>query len=131
MAYNTFDTATILMCSICCYVHVCQLFSWVGDARRHYMCLAVIIGLMSVEGWSNLQTQWNIVGEYQNVPTEQLMDWISEKTLHSESIIVSAACCLFVGFLCSRPTLWVSCHVVVSLAGMWHVRLCMHARICM
>jgi len=51
------------------------------------MLLAVIIGLMSVEGWSNLQHQWSISGEYQNVPTEQLMDWINENTLPRESIV--------------------------------------------
>jgi len=57
-----------------------QLFGWVGDIRRHYVLLAVAVGLMSIEGWTNLQRQWNVVGEYQNVPTEQLMDWINEKT---------------------------------------------------
>jgi len=57
-----------------------QLFGWIGDVRRHYMILAAVIGLMSVEGWSNLQGQWDIAGEYQNVPTEQLMDWINENT---------------------------------------------------
>jgi len=62
------------------------LFSWVGDVRRHYSLLAVLLALMSVEGWSNLQHQWNIAGEYQNVPTEQLMEWINEHTLPREFI---------------------------------------------
>jgi len=70
-------------------VYVCQLFSWVGDTRRHYMLLAVVVGLMSVDGWSNLQRQWNISGEYQNVPTEQLMDWINENTLPRECAVVT------------------------------------------
>ena len=60
---------------VCVYM---QLFGWVGDTRRHYTCLAVVFGLMSVEGWTNLQHQWNIAGEYQNVPTEQLMNWIND-----------------------------------------------------
>ena len=65
---------------VCLCVSVCQLFSWVGDKWRHSVCLGVLMALMSVEGWSNLQRQWNIAGEYQNVPTEQLMDWISANT---------------------------------------------------
>jgi len=49
--------------------------------RRRYSLLAVIIAVMSVAGWSNLQHQWHISGEYQNIPTEQLMDWINKNTL--------------------------------------------------
>ena len=48
--------------------------------------MAVVVGVMSVEGYSNLQSQWNIQGEYQNVPTEQLIDWINEHTSHSEFV---------------------------------------------
>ena len=73
---------------VCVWVH--QLFSWVGDTRHHYMLLAVVVGLMSVEGWSNLQRQWNIAGEYQNVPTEQLMDWINGNSSPRQCTAVSA-----------------------------------------
>jgi len=53
------------------------------------MLLAVVAGLMSIDGWSNLQRQWNISGEYQNVPTEQLMDWINENTSPRELAVVT------------------------------------------
>jgi len=62
------------------------------------MVLAVIVGLMSVEGWSNLQRQWNIAGEYQNVPTEQLMNWINENTLPRQ-FTISLSALLLVSFI--------------------------------
>jgi len=64
---------------------ILQLFAWVGDWRRHYLMVVVIAGLMSVEGWANLQHQWSIAGEYQNLPTEQLMNWINENTSPRQS----------------------------------------------
>lgn len=35
---------------------------------------------MSIQGSANLQTQWNIVGEFSNLPQEELIEWIKYST---------------------------------------------------
>jgi hypothetical protein len=40
---------------------------------------------MSIQGVSNLQAQWAISGQYVNIPTEQLFEWINKSTATSES----------------------------------------------
>ena len=40
--------------------------------------LAVIVALMSVKGVENIREQRNIMGEYQNVALEELVDWVNE-----------------------------------------------------
>ena len=34
----------------------------------------------SVQGCANLSHQWNIIGEFSNVPQEQLVEWINTQT---------------------------------------------------
>ncbi|KAI6075301.1 putative C-mannosyltransferase DPY19L1 isoform X1 [Aix galericulata] len=36
--------------------------------------------LMAIEGSANLQTQWNIMGEFSNLPQEELLEWIQVST---------------------------------------------------
>lgn len=38
------------------------------------------MALMAVQGVVNLQTQWAIIGEFSNLPQEELLDWIQENT---------------------------------------------------
>ena len=57
-----------------------QLFSWLGDRNRHYIILAAVVAVMSIQGYANLRQQWSIIGEYSNVPLEELVDWITTKT---------------------------------------------------
>ena len=40
--------------------------------------LAVIVALMSVKGVENIGDQRNIMGEYQNVALEELVDWVND-----------------------------------------------------
>lgn len=40
---------------------------------------------MAVQGVANLQAQWAIIGEFSNLPQEELLDWILENTEPSES----------------------------------------------
>ena len=42
--------------------------------------VAVILALMSIQGYSNLTQQWSIMGEFSNYPLEQVVEWINHKT---------------------------------------------------
>ncbi|XP_026303951.2 probable C-mannosyltransferase DPY19L1 [Piliocolobus tephrosceles] len=39
-----------------------------------------ILAAMSIQGSANLQTQWNTVGEFSNLPQEELIEWIKYST---------------------------------------------------
>lgn len=45
----------------------------------------MLLALMAVQGVANLQAQWAIIGEFSNLPQEELLDWILENTQPSES----------------------------------------------
>lgn len=62
-----------------------QLFGWIGDRVKHQMAVFVLLALMAVQGVANLQAQWAIIGEFSNLPQEELLDWIQENTEPSES----------------------------------------------
>jgi fido (protein-threonine AMPylation protein) len=57
-----------------------QLFDWVGNTHRHNAGLAIVLAAMSIQGVSNLRAQWAISGQYMNIPTEQLFEWINRTT---------------------------------------------------
>lgn len=42
------------------------------------------MALMAVQGVANLQAQWAIIGEFSNLPQEELLDWIQENTRPGE-----------------------------------------------
>lgn len=45
----------------------------------------MLLALMAVQGVANLRAQWAIIGEFSNLPQEELLDWIMENTKPSES----------------------------------------------
>lgn len=57
-----------------------QLFGWVGEKFKLQMVAFAIISIMAVQGAANLQGQWGIMGEFSNLPQEELLDWISSNT---------------------------------------------------
>lgn len=62
-----------------------QLFGWIGERFKHQAVVFTVLGMMAVQGVANLQAQWAIIGEFSNLPQEELLDWIQENTQHGES----------------------------------------------
>lgn len=62
-----------------------QLFGWIGDRLKHQMAVFVLLALMAIQGVANLHAQWAIIGEFSNLPQEELLDWIQENAEPSES----------------------------------------------
>lgn len=58
----------------------CQLFGWIGEKCKHQIVVFGVMALMAVQGVANLQAQWAIIGEFSNLPQEELLDWIQENT---------------------------------------------------
>uniref|UniRef100_A0A8C7XNX6 Dpy-19-like 1, like (H. sapiens) n=1 Tax=Oryzias sinensis TaxID=183150 RepID=A0A8C7XNX6_9TELE len=58
----------------------CQLFGWIGERLKHQSVVLAVIAMMAVQGVANLQAQWAIIGEFSNLPQEELLDWIQENT---------------------------------------------------
>ncbi|XP_062425533.1 probable C-mannosyltransferase DPY19L1 isoform X2 [Rhea pennata] len=57
-----------------------QLFGWLFCKIQPKILVFAILALMTIEGSSNLQTQWNIMGEFSNLPQEELLEWIKVNT---------------------------------------------------
>jgi hypothetical protein len=57
-----------------------QLFGWLFGKVHPGAVVFAILAAMSIQGSANLQTQWNIVGEFSNLPQEELIEWIRYST---------------------------------------------------
>ncbi|KAI8792670.1 C-mannosyltransferase DPY19L1 [Biomphalaria glabrata] len=51
-----------------------------GSKEKHYALLAVLVACMAWTGVDNLQVQLGRVGEFSNIPMEELVEWIKAKT---------------------------------------------------
>ncbi|XP_061812695.2 dpy-19-like 1, like [Nerophis lumbriciformis] len=77
------------MCIMASLICSRQLFSWLGEKAKQRAAVALVFALMAVQGVANLQAQWAIIGEFSNVPQEELLDWIRENT-NSDSVFAGA-----------------------------------------
>ncbi|XP_048117426.1 dpy-19-like 1, like isoform X1 [Alosa alosa] len=68
------------MCIMASLICSRQLFGWVGERFKLQMVAFAIISIMAVQGAANLQGQWGIMGEFSNLPQEELLDWVSSNT---------------------------------------------------
>ncbi|XP_008322378.1 dpy-19-like 1, like [Cynoglossus semilaevis] len=66
------------MCIMASLICSKQLFSWIGEKSKHRALVFALMAGMAVQGVVNLQAQWAIIGEFSNVPQEELLDWIQE-----------------------------------------------------
>lgn len=67
-----------------CSLSFLQLFGWIGEKFKHQTVVFAVMAIMAVQGMSNLQAQWTIIGEFSNLPQEELLDWIQGNTRPSE-----------------------------------------------
>ncbi|CAL1546396.1 unnamed protein product [Lymnaea stagnalis] len=56
-----------------------QIFP-LGKKETHMMVLAALLACMAFTGFSNLQVQLSRLGEFSNLPQEELVEWIKAKT---------------------------------------------------
>ncbi|KAM6909612.1 dpy-19-like 1, like [Xenentodon cancila] len=77
------------MCIMASLVCSKQLFGWIGEKFKHRTVVFGIMTLMAMQGVANLQNQWAIIGEFSNLPQEELLDWIQENT-HPDSVFAGA-----------------------------------------
>uniref|UniRef100_A0A4W5QB64 Dpy-19-like 1, like (H. sapiens) n=1 Tax=Hucho hucho TaxID=62062 RepID=A0A4W5QB64_9TELE len=68
------------MCIMASLICSKQLFGWIGEKFKLHMMVLGILSIMAMQGVANLQTQWGIMGEFSNLPQEQLLDWIRDNT---------------------------------------------------
>uniref|UniRef100_H2ZHL2 C-mannosyltransferase DPY19L1 n=1 Tax=Ciona savignyi TaxID=51511 RepID=H2ZHL2_CIOSA len=55
-----------------------QLFGFIGSRQRHGAMICLVLAMACVVGFGNLSHQWNIIGEFENWPHEQLLNFINE-----------------------------------------------------
>ncbi|XP_077383522.1 dpy-19-like 1, like [Festucalex cinctus] len=69
------------MCIVASLICSRQLLGWIRDKVKHRAAVFLVLTLMAVNGVANLQAQWGIIGEFSNMPQEELLDWIQDNTL--------------------------------------------------
>ncbi|KAJ6662048.1 hypothetical protein lerEdw1_012895 [Lerista edwardsae] len=68
------------MCIMASLICSKQLFGWVFCKVSPGTLAIAILALMAYEGTANIQKEWNIVGEFSNLPQEELLLWIKAHT---------------------------------------------------
>ncbi|XP_027622667.1 probable C-mannosyltransferase DPY19L1 [Tupaia chinensis] len=68
------------MCIMASLICSRQLFGWLFCRIHPGAVVFAVLAAMSVQGSANLQTQWSIVGEFSNLPQEELIEWIRHST---------------------------------------------------
>ncbi|KAL0984840.1 hypothetical protein UPYG_G00148940 [Umbra pygmaea] len=68
------------MCIMASLICSKQLFGWIGERFKIHTMVFGLLAIMTVQGAANLQAQWGIIGEFSNLPQEQLLEWIKETT---------------------------------------------------
>ncbi|XP_068178896.1 dpy-19-like 1, like isoform X1 [Antennarius striatus] len=77
------------MCIMASLICSKQLFGWIGERFKHQTAVFAVLAIMAVQGVANLQVQWAIIGEFSNLPQEELLDWIQGNT-QSDAVFAGA-----------------------------------------
>ncbi|EPQ08887.1 Protein dpy-19 like protein 2 [Myotis brandtii] len=56
------------------------LFGWLFYRVRFENVIFGLLTVMSIQGFVNLRSQWSILGEFNNLPQEELIEWIKSST---------------------------------------------------
>ncbi|XP_054984498.1 probable C-mannosyltransferase DPY19L2 [Sorex araneus] len=57
-----------------------RLFGWLFSKIRFENIVFGILTAMSIQGCANLHSQWSVMGEFSNLPQEELIQWIKYNT---------------------------------------------------
>uniref|UniRef100_A0A8C8F213 C-mannosyltransferase DPY19L1 n=1 Tax=Oncorhynchus tshawytscha TaxID=74940 RepID=A0A8C8F213_ONCTS len=70
-----------LMCLMASLICSRQLFGWIGEHFKCHITVFGILSIMAIQGVANFQSQRGIVGDFSNLPQEQLLEWITANTM--------------------------------------------------
>uniref|UniRef100_A0A8C7MKH1 Probable C-mannosyltransferase DPY19L1 n=1 Tax=Oncorhynchus kisutch TaxID=8019 RepID=A0A8C7MKH1_ONCKI len=70
-----------LMCLMASLICSRQLFGWIGEHFKCHITVFGILSIMAIQGVANFQSQRGIVGDFSNLPQEQLLEWINANTM--------------------------------------------------
>ncbi|XP_005609350.2 probable C-mannosyltransferase DPY19L2 isoform X1 [Equus caballus] len=68
------------MCVMASLICSRWLFGWLFCRVRFENLIFGILTVMSIQGCINLRNQWSIIGEFNNLPQEELIQWIKYNT---------------------------------------------------
>ncbi|KAH0627187.1 hypothetical protein JD844_002656 [Phrynosoma platyrhinos] len=68
------------MCIMASLICSKQLFGWVFHKIPLGAFALAILSMMALEGVANLQKEWSVVGQFSNLPQEELLLWIKANT---------------------------------------------------
>ncbi|XP_007128354.2 probable C-mannosyltransferase DPY19L2 [Physeter macrocephalus] len=77
------------MCVMASLICSRRLFGWLFRRVRFENVIFGILAVMSVQGCANLHNQWSIIGEFNNLPQEELIQWIKYNT-RSDAVFAGA-----------------------------------------
>ncbi|XP_063449444.1 probable C-mannosyltransferase DPY19L2 isoform X5 [Pan paniscus] len=77
------------MCVMASLICSRQLFGWLFRRVRFEKVIFGILTVMSIQGYANLCNQWSIIGEFNNLPQEELLQWIKYSTT-SDAVFAGA-----------------------------------------
>ncbi|MXQ85271.1 hypothetical protein E5288_WYG014387 [Bos mutus] len=69
-----------LVCIIAENTSESTLFGWIFCRVRFMPVILSLVTVMSIQGYANLHNQWSIIGEFNNLPQEELIQWIKYNT---------------------------------------------------
>ncbi|XP_055248519.1 probable C-mannosyltransferase DPY19L2 [Gorilla gorilla gorilla] len=69
------------MCVMASLICSRQLFGWLFRRVRRENVIFGILTVMSIQGYANLCNQWSIIGEFNDLPQEELLQWIKYNTI--------------------------------------------------